>query len=104
ATLNSGHPFLEGITLERLELEHSVRLNVPTSPFAEGKFGTPSGKCELAVPDYVPPVESRFGDATLNKKYPLEFVSSKNDDSMNSTFGNRAAVDKQTSVLHISRE
>jgi anaerobic selenocysteine-containing dehydrogenase len=104
ATLDSGHPFLEGITLERLEREHSVRLNVPTSPFAAGKFGTPSGKCELAVPDYVPPVESRFGDANLNKKYPLEFVSSKNDDSMNSTFGNRDSVDKQTSVLHISRE
>ena len=106
ATLNSGHPFLEGITLERLEREHSVRLNVPTSPFAAGKFGTPSGKCELAVPDYVlHTVESRFGDARLTKKISVGvLVSSKNDDSMNSTFGNRDAVDKQTSVLHISRE
>jgi len=109
ALLSSGHPFLNGITLERLEREHSVRLNVsadgtPFLPFAEGKFGTPSGKCELDVPDYVPPVESRFGDVSLRKKYPLEFVSSKNDDSMNSTFGNRDAVDKQTSVLHIATE
>ena len=106
ALLNSGHPFLEGITLERLEREHSVRLNVPTPflPFAEGNFGTPSGKCELDVPDYAPPVESRLGDVSLRKKYPLEFISSKNDDSMNSTFGNRDAVDKQTSVLHIATE
>ena len=109
ALLSPGHPFLEGITLERLEREHSVRLNVsaegtPFLPFAEGKFGTASGKCEMDVPDYVPPVESRFGDVSLRKKYPLEMVSSKNDDSMNSTFGNRDAVDKQTSVLHIATE
>ncbi|MGA3203986.1 MAG: molybdopterin-dependent oxidoreductase [Bryobacteraceae bacterium] len=109
ALLDSGHPFLKGITLERLEREHSVRLNVsaegtPFLPFAEGKFGTASGKCEVDVPDYVPPVESRFGDASLRKKFPLEFVSSKNDDSMNSTFGNRDAVDQQTSVLHIATE
>jgi anaerobic selenocysteine-containing dehydrogenase len=109
ALLSPVHPFLEGITLERLEREHSVRLNVsaegtPFLPFAEGKFGTASGKCEMDVPDYVPPVESRFGDVSLRKKYPLEMVSSKNDDSMNSTFGNRDAVDKQTSVLHIATE
>ncbi len=105
--LSSGHPFLEGITLEQLDREHSVRLNVspantPFLPFAEGKFGTPSGKCELDVMDYTPPIESRFGDAALRGKYPLEMVSSKNDDSMNSTFGNRDSVDKQTAVLHIA--
>jgi anaerobic selenocysteine-containing dehydrogenase len=109
ALLSSGHPFLEGITLERLDREHSVRLNVspegtPYLPFAEGNFGTLSGKCELDLPDYVPPVESRFGDASLRKRYPLELVSSKNDDSMNSTFGNRDSVDKQTSVLHIAAD
>ncbi len=38
------------------------------------------------------------------KNFPLEMVSSKNDDSMNSTFGNRDAVDKQTSYLYISTE
>ena len=109
ALLSSGHPFFEGITLERLDREYSVRLNVspentPYLPFAQGNFGTPSGKCELEVPDYTPPIESRFGDASLRTKFPLEFVSSKNDDSMNSTFGNRDAVDKQTSVLHIATE
>ena len=52
--LDSGHPFLQGITLERLEREHSVRLNVapdsePYLPFAHGGFGTPSGKCEFGA-------------------------------------------------------
>lgn len=111
ALLSSGHPFLEGITLERLDREHSVRLNVsaegtPYLPFAEGNFGTVSGKCEFGAEalDYTPPVESRFGDASLRRKYPLELVSSKNDDSMNSTFGNRDSVDQQTSVLHIASD
>ena len=109
ALLSSGHPFLDGITLERLDREHSVRVNIsaegtPYLPFAEGNFGTPSGKCEIDIPDYTPPVESRFGDESLRRKYPLEMVSSKNDDSMNSTFGNRDSVDQQTSVLHIASD
>ncbi len=103
--LGSGHPFLEGITLERLDREHSVRLNVPAPflPFAEGGFGTPSGKCEFGAEmlEYTPPTESRFGDAELQRRYPLEMISSKNDDSMNSTFGYRDSVDQQTAVLHV---
>ena len=46
-------------------------------------------------------MESRFGDLTLRQKYPLELISGKNDDSMNSTFGYRDEVDKQTSLLSI---
>jgi anaerobic selenocysteine-containing dehydrogenase len=109
ALLGSGHPFLDGITVERLDREPSIRLNVsapgaPFLPFAEGGFGTPSGRCELGAEslDYTPPLESRFGDETLRRRYPLELISSKNDDSMNSTFGNRAGTDAQTSVLHLN--
>jgi anaerobic selenocysteine-containing dehydrogenase len=104
--LDSGHPFLKGITLERLDAEHSIRLNVaedgePFQPFAAGGFGTPSGKCEFGAEalEYVPPVESRLGSAELAASYPLELISSKNDDSMNSTFGNRADTDRQTGRL-----
>jgi anaerobic selenocysteine-containing dehydrogenase len=107
--LRSGHPFLDGITLERLDQEHSIRLNVsepgtPFLPFAEGGFGTPSGKCEFGAEAlaYTPPVESRFGDQSLRARYPLELISSKNDDSMNSTFGNRPQVDADTALLHLS--
>jgi anaerobic selenocysteine-containing dehydrogenase len=92
-----------------LEREHSVRLNVsapgtPFLPFAEGKFGTASGKFELLpeVLAYEPPVESRRGDASLLAKYPLEMISPKNDDSMNSTFGNRPAEDESTSRLAVN--
>jgi anaerobic selenocysteine-containing dehydrogenase len=104
--LASGHPFLEGITLERLDREHSVRLSVapdgePFLPFANGGFGTASGKCELAPEtlEYTPPTESRLGSAELRARYPLELVSSKTGDSMNSTFSERAGVDAQMSVL-----
>ena len=109
--LRSGHPFLEGITLDRLDREHSVRLNIsepgrPFLPFAEGGFGTPSGKCEFGAEtlDYAPPAESRFGDTQLHRRYPLELISSKNDDSMNSTFGYRPQVDASTSLLHLNHE
>jgi anaerobic selenocysteine-containing dehydrogenase len=103
--LASGHPHLENITLEDLDREHFIRLRVapagePFLPFAAGGFGTPSGKCEFHAETlgYEPPVESRLGPPS---RYPLEFVSPKADDAMNSTFGNRVAVDEQTSVLHL---
>ena len=103
--LDSRHPFVDGITLDQLDLEHSVRLKIgdPFLPFANGRFGTPSGKCEFHAEtlDYQPPVESRLGDARLAGRYPLEMISPKNDDSMNSTFGNRSEVDNQTAVLTI---
>jgi anaerobic selenocysteine-containing dehydrogenase len=108
ALLSSGSPFLEGITLDRLKSERSIRLNLSTAeepflPFATGAFRTPSGKFEFGAEclSYTPPVESRFGDAALSGKFPLELISGKNDDSMNSTFGNRDDVDKQTSLLSI---
>ncbi|MGH9720904.1 MAG: molybdopterin-containing oxidoreductase family protein [Bryobacteraceae bacterium] len=104
--LASDHPHIKGITLEQLDREHSVRLHVapngdPFLPFAEGKFATPSGRCDLRLPDFVPPEESRFGDGALLAKFPLELISPKNDDSMNSTFGNRPDTDRQTAVLEM---
>jgi anaerobic selenocysteine-containing dehydrogenase len=106
--LTSEHPFVKGITIEELDREHFVRLRVapngdPFQPFARGGFGTPSGKCEFHAEtlDYTPPVESRLGDGALRARYPLEMISPKNDDSMNSTFGNRPATDLQTSVVHV---
>lgn len=106
ALLDSPHPFLKGIKLERLERERFVRLNVSEAgaaflPFAEGGFPTADGRCEFRPQelDYTPPVESRLGDPELRKRYPLELVSSKNDDSMNSTFGYRDDTDRQTATL-----
>jgi len=106
--LSSGSPYLDGITLEELDSKHSIRLNVsppgePFLPFAKGGFQTASGKFEFGAGTlrYSPPLESRFGDPALASRYPLELVSAKNDDSMNSTFGHRLAVDEQTARLSI---
>jgi anaerobic selenocysteine-containing dehydrogenase len=104
--LDSPHPFVNGITLEELDREGSVRLRLPETfqPFAAGGFGTSDGKCHFDAPtlDYQPPVESRHGDRALREKYPLELISPKNDDSMNSTFGHRDAVDFETATLHLN--
>ena len=106
--LDSAHPFVQGITLEELEREKFVRLRIPEPfrPFAHGGFGTADGKCHFRAGelDYQPPVESRHGDTELRRKYPLELISPKNDDSMNSTFGHRDSVDLQTATLHLNAE
>jgi len=97
--LDTDHPFIKGITLEQLDREHFVRLRIPEpfQPFAEGKR-----HFHAETLDYTPPEESRLGPLTA--KYPLELISPKNDDSMNSTFGHRGAVDRDTATLHIARE
>ena len=108
--LASEHPFVKGITLEQLDRERSVRLRIaaegqPFLPFAKGEFLTPSGKCEFGADtlDYQPPIESRLGSQALTSLYPLEMVSAKSHDSMNSTFGNRPWAQKETSVLQMNR-
>ena len=106
--LRTDHPFLKDITFERLDREHFVRLNIsaagqPFAPFADGGFGTPSGKCEFGAEklDYHPPVESRLGDENLRERYPLEMVSAKSHDSMNSTFGNRPWTQGETALVYL---
>jgi anaerobic selenocysteine-containing dehydrogenase len=93
------HPFMKGITIERLEREGSVRLAVPDPfvPFAEGGFPTPSGKCELVsaklgaeghdpVAGYVPPREGPTSAPETAKRYPLAFISPPAHHFLNSTF------------------
>ncbi|HEY0797195.1 MAG TPA: molybdopterin-dependent oxidoreductase, partial [Acidisarcina sp.] len=112
--------WFRGITLERLEREGHVRLQFeseatgegrdprPFQPFAEGGFGTPSGKAEFysdafaargldPLPAFVPPIESRNrtpnpASAAASPEnaiiYPLEFLPRKADNYMNSTFAN----------------
>jgi len=105
--LTSSHPFLNDISLERLEQERSIRLNVspagePFLPFANG-FSTPDGKCDLGAAglDYVPPVESRGGDQVLRSRFPLELISPKSHNAMNSTFGGTAALNAETAALTV---
>ena len=124
--LRSPNRWLQGIDRKRLEDEGHIRLHfgqaelrsagtaeaavatsagaaVPTwfLPFAEGNFGTPSGKAELyseelkaqgldPVASFVPPTESR--NATGDRTYPLEMLARKADNFLNSTFTNIEAV------------
>lgn len=106
AALSGGHRFLEGVTLERLKERGWMRLRVapegePFLPFAEGGFGTPSGRLNFGAETlvYEPPFESRLGDADLRARFPLELVTPKCDSGLNSSFGYRDSVDRETAVL-----
>ena len=95
--LASGDPSVAGITLERLEVERSMRLRVgrPYLPFADGA-PTPSGKVEFlseslareglpALPTYVPLVEGP-DHAELTRRYPLQCIVPPNRFFLNSSF------------------
>jgi anaerobic selenocysteine-containing dehydrogenase len=88
--LASDHPYLRGITYERLVAEGWVELNLPDDfrPYAEGHFPTRSRKCELSseslaakgfdpLPAYVPPPESPAGNPALAARYPLRLIAAK---------------------------
>ena len=100
-TALAGGRSLEGVTLERLRAEGSVRLNLPEgyAPLAEGNFPTPSGKCELysermradgfdPLPTYLPPHEDPLANQSLASKYPLQLLSPPRGRFLNSTFAN----------------
>ena len=87
--LDSKHPSMAGITLERLEKEKIVKGNVPAAPpvsFLDKKFPTPSGRIEFyqerllqfgeELPIHKEPLESPRTSA-LARKYPLTFFSVK---------------------------
>jgi anaerobic selenocysteine-containing dehydrogenase len=97
-----GGPTVAGITLERLQEEGSVRLNLPVdyAPFASGRFPTPSGKCELysermkadgfdPLPTYIPPLEDPQTRTELAGKFPLQLLSPPRPQFLNSTFANQ---------------
>jgi anaerobic selenocysteine-containing dehydrogenase len=106
--LDSKHPSLDGITLEALREHGWVRLNVAENfaPFAEGNFPTRSGKCELysetleaggwpAIPDFIPPDESRQSTPALSDKFPLALISPAAHAFLNSSFANLSKQLKQ---------
>jgi anaerobic selenocysteine-containing dehydrogenase len=115
-----GHPdprAFDGISLERLQREGPVRLNLPRdyAPFAAGGFPTPSGKCELyspglaalgldPLPTYTPPHEDPQTRPELAAKYPLQMLSPPVPSFLNSTFVNidtlRHAAGEPTVEIH----
>ncbi|MGH8598767.1 MAG: molybdopterin dinucleotide binding domain-containing protein, partial [Gammaproteobacteria bacterium] len=114
-------PACEGIDLAYLRRHGYARLNLggadDRAPHREGRFPTPSGKCELksslaangnfvagpfrqmyddlqggepldAVPDYVPSRETPRTNPELAKRYPLNIVSPKSHGFLNSCYAN----------------
>lgn len=96
--LETDSPYFEGITLERLEQERFVRLNVPELPMAGVR-----PNLDGAPLAYEPPVESRLGVA-FDGRYPLELVSSKAHDGLNSSFGMLRRVQEETAVIEMHAE
>lgn len=103
--LSSGSPYLEGITLERLQAEHIIKVKRAPAPFANGGFHTPSGKAEFysqtllragldPVIEYVPPAESIDGSPELAAKYPISLITPAAHHFLNTTFANQARLMK----------
>jgi anaerobic selenocysteine-containing dehydrogenase len=120
APFGSRYPPASGfvdISLDRLRERGPLRLNLPMdyAPFAQGNFGTPSGKCELyspalaergldPLPNYTPPAEDPQTRPDLAARYPLQMVCPPNSSFLNSSFVNidacRRAAGEPTLELH----
>lgn len=111
--LDSDHPSVAGITLERLKREGSVRLNLPRPfvPFEDG-FPTPSGKLEFystkAAEDgldplagYTPPAEAGVAGDETTRSHPLALIAPASHYFMNTIFANHAGLLKQAGVPRI---
>jgi anaerobic selenocysteine-containing dehydrogenase len=98
ALLDTDHPTLSGITLEKLKEQGWTRLNLPRPymPFADG-FPTASGKLEFnssqasaknldPMPGFTEPKE--VTDKGLAKRYPLALVAPASHYFLNTNFGN----------------
>jgi len=93
---------MEHVTLDGLKEQGHIPMGFyrepetePFLPFSAGMVPTPSGKVEFysetlaakgldPLPGFIPAVESRWGKDAA--RYPLEFLSRKADNYMNSTF------------------
>jgi anaerobic selenocysteine-containing dehydrogenase len=97
--LDTDHPSLDGITVEKLRATGWARLNYPPgfAPFQNG-FSTPSGKLEFfseraardgldPMPGYTPPKE--IADESIAGRYPLILIAGASRFFLNTTFANR---------------
>jgi anaerobic selenocysteine-containing dehydrogenase len=108
ASSNGGHP-------ERSEPKASAAEGSAFLPFAHGGFETASGKAELyseslkaqgldPVATFIPPSESRHSERA--KQYPVEILTRKSDNHLNSSFCNLPAHRKmeEPRLLEISSQ
>ena len=96
--LDTPHPYLAGITPERLKAEGTVRLNLPQEekgekeeeagwqPYVHGAE-TPTGRIRLA-----PAPRHQEARAALTSQYPLRLLTPPAHHFLNSTYGNVARL------------
>ncbi|GCF08850.1 molybdopterin-containing oxidoreductase family protein [Dictyobacter arantiisoli] len=112
---------LDGLSVDRLQAEGSLPLSIPAEarvPFAEGIFGTPSGKAELfsetaaakgydPLPGWVPEVEARPEPTRpALKDEPLPLLCPAAHHFISSTFANQQTLisKERTPTLRIHPE
>jgi anaerobic selenocysteine-containing dehydrogenase len=101
AALDTADPRMASVTHDALRANGWVRLAVPSpySPFAEGGFHTPSGKCEFRselmaamgldpLPGFTPPHEFPENVPALAARFPITLISSPAHQFLNSSFVN----------------
>jgi anaerobic selenocysteine-containing dehydrogenase len=110
--LDSDHPSLAGITLERLRAEGWVRLDYPSPflPYAAG-FPTPSGKLELyseraaaaghdPLAGYTPPRE--VADPRRARTYPFALVIGASHFAINTIFANHPELGRRAGAPRVT--
>ncbi|WP_243725763.1 molybdopterin-containing oxidoreductase family protein [Actinomadura rubrisoli] len=109
--LASDHPWMAGITLDRLRKEGFVRMSVPDPflPYADG-FPTPSGRLEFrstraaeagadALAGYTPPAE--VADPERAARYPFALISAASHEFLNTQFGNNPELRRRSGGLTV---
>lgn len=105
--VETDHPLLEGITLDRLQNEDAIMLNRPPAPyvaFTDFKFKTPSGRIEIyredllehgaQLPYYREPIEAS-PDNPLHRRFPLVLLFSHSRHRIHSSFANLSTMKQQ---------
>lgn len=105
--VETDHPLLKGITLERLQHEDAILLNRPRQPyvaFADLKFKTSSGRIEIykeelakhgaELPYYREPIEAS-PENPLQRRFPLTLLFSHSRHRIHSSFANLDKMKQQ---------
>lgn len=104
--LSSGHPYLDGISLERLKQDGYARLNHERDyrPFANGNFTTPSGKAEFWSQDLMKmgldplPSGGEYPDPPVDH---VQLISSKTLHYLNSSYSHIEHHARREGILTI---
>jgi anaerobic selenocysteine-containing dehydrogenase len=91
------NPALRGITLERLKTEHVVPMAVePVTPFADGRFPTPSGKVELysrtLADEGLDPLPGHFVTMDDDQGNSLQLITGASHHFVSSSLGSQPSL------------